>query len=334
MGAGLPGIAGIARGQFPLGSEHGRRERNRNAFTVTVTLAIGQRRLERQPRLRQPRGIDIHDGRRADLIGEGEPPARGGNPAAGGDDHPAVVDRAARLVAEQVGIHIGRPEGPRPLQHEPAADLVLAEGKMARRRVEDQVHAPRGQPRPGPVSRPGIFADLEADTDAATVESEVTERHAPPVDGQQSTPPFRPRSKPSRLIVDALARKMLLAGDARQPAIRQHRGRVIDAVLKPHRQPDGHDDAGCMRHDLLEHPPRHPLHARRLEGVLTAVAADAELRQAEDRDTAIPRRRDRRDDAVTIAVPIKRRLVEGGAAHTDQVHGCYSEYVGVELSVR
>ena len=78
--------------------------------------------------------------------------------------------------------------------------------------------------------------------------------------------------------MDALAGEMLLAGDPSQPAVRQHRRRVVHAALEPHRQADRHDDPGGVRLDLLEHPPCHPLHARRLEGILAAVAADAEFR--------------------------------------------------------
>ena len=75
--------------------------------------------------------------------------------------------------------------------------------------------------------------------------------------------------------MDSLAGQVLLAGQPRKPSIRQHCGGVIHTALKPHRQANRHDQSCRVRLYLQQHPPRHLLHARRLEGVFAAVAADA-----------------------------------------------------------
>ena len=105
---------------------------------------------------------------------------------------------------------------------------------MAGRRIEDQIDAPRGQARPGSVSRPGVFTDLKADTDAATVKPQIADRHTSAIDGEVGPPSLGPGSKPARLVVDACAGQMLLADQPRQPAVHQHRRGVVGRALKPH----------------------------------------------------------------------------------------------------
>jgi hypothetical protein len=121
--------------------------------------------------------------------------------------------------------------------------------------------------------------------------------------------------------VDAVAREVLLADDPRQPAVSHQGRRVVETALEPQREPEGHDDPAGVRHDLGEHVQGHPLHAGREKRILAAVAGDAHLRQAEDRDPRGPRRGDRLQDAVTVAVPIERRLIERRPGDADDVHG-------------
>src|SRR6185503_16427683 len=90
----------------------------------------------------------------------------------------AVVDGAAGLVAEQVGVNVADAEGARAFDDEAFAHLALAEGEVARRGVEQQVDALPRQHRARARAHPGVLADLEADADAADVEDEVAERPA------------------------------------------------------------------------------------------------------------------------------------------------------------
>jgi hypothetical protein len=121
--------------------------------------------------------------------------------------------------------------------------------------------------------------------------------------------------------VDAVAGKVLLADDPHQPAVGDEGRRIVEAALEPQREAEGHDDPAGVRHDLGEHVQGHPLHAGREKRVLAAVARDAHLRQAEDRDPRGPRGGDRCQDAVAVAVPIERRLIERRPGDADDVHG-------------
>jgi hypothetical protein len=104
--AAFPGIAAIAVLDAPSGIDLRKRERDRHA--------VGGVRFRGrpQPRLRQPHGIEVDDGRRTGLVGEGKTPARRGHRAGCGHQHPAVVDGPARLVAHEVRVHVAAGEGP------------------------------------------------------------------------------------------------------------------------------------------------------------------------------------------------------------------------------
>ena len=112
-------------------------------------------------------------------VGEREAPRRGQQLAAGRDQRAAVVDDAARLVAEQVGVDVADAERARALEHEPLPHVELAEGEVARARVQDDVDAAERQLRARALRDPGVLADLEADPDAAAVEQQIADRIAP-----------------------------------------------------------------------------------------------------------------------------------------------------------
>ena len=114
------------------------------------------------------RGEELH-------VGEGEAPSFGQAAPPGSDQGAAVEDHPAGLVAEQVGVDVAHPEGPRALDDEPAADLVLAEGEVTGARVQQDVDAPGRQPAARAPGDPGVLADLEAHGDAAAGEVEVPE---------------------------------------------------------------------------------------------------------------------------------------------------------------
>ena len=120
--------------------------------------------------------------------------------------------------------------------------------------------------------------------------------------------------------MDSLPRQMLLAGEPDYAAVDDECGGVVEAAFEPHRKPDRHDHPPGVRFDLLKHLPREFLHAGRKKGVFAAIARDAEFWQADDRQAALPRHVERRNDPIAVTVPIERRLVEGDSADMNQVH--------------
>ena len=70
----------------------------------------------------------------------------------------------------------------------------------------------------------------------------------------------------------------------------------------------------------MQHAAGHAPDSRRVERVLAAVTGNAELWQTEHRDISLFGSLDRGDDAITIAVPVKRSLVEYACAKFDKFH--------------
>ena len=110
-----------------------------------------------------PRDADVHVAAREHMVGERQPRPFGNHPPGGGDVRAAVEDRAAGLVAEQVGEHVARVERARALEHDAPPHVLLAEREVAGRGVEDDVDRRRGEPGARPVGDPRVPADLEAD---------------------------------------------------------------------------------------------------------------------------------------------------------------------------
>ena len=61
------------------------------------------------------------------------------------DQCSAVVDRAAGLVPKQVRIKVGDPKCSGTLDHQPLADLQFSERKVARGRIEKEIHDYEGR---------------------------------------------------------------------------------------------------------------------------------------------------------------------------------------------
>ena len=199
--------------------------------------------------LRAARAVDVDDGRRQQPIGKREPRAADQHLAAGGDERAAVVDRAARFVAEQIGVGVAHAKRPRAFQHEPLANLLLGEREMAGAGVEQDVGPALGEPGAGAVGDPGVAADFEADPHAAAVEQQIADRilACPPI-SMLADCAGRPAAEPARLVVDAVARQVLLGHEAQQPAVAGHGRRVVDGALEEHRQAEASDHALRLRH--------------------------------------------------------------------------------------
>jgi len=57
-------------------------------------------------------------------------------------------------------------------------NVDLAKGKMAGAGIQQHIHTPLGKTRTGACGHPRILADLETDADAATLETEISNRIA------------------------------------------------------------------------------------------------------------------------------------------------------------
>src|SRR5690606_29044086 len=167
------------------------------------------------------------------------------------DERVPVVDRPPRLVAHEVRVDVGDPEGAGPFEHEAAANLVLAEGEVARARVEDDVHRVERQGAAGALDDPGVLTDLEADSDRSAVEAEIAEGVALPRDGQLRALSAGPWLEPARLVVEPVPRQRLLGDEPLQAAISDQADRVVDGLAQPHGETEARHQAPRRRKELL-----------------------------------------------------------------------------------
>ena len=163
---------------------------------------------------------------------EGEPRPGGQQRARRGDQRAAVVDRPARLVAQQVGVDVAHAERPRAFEHEPLADLELAEGEVAGAGIEDHVDAVRAtcRRRAGrPPRRP-----RRSRSRSCTPPQSKTRSPMRVLAGRRSSivsrTPARPGLEPARLVVQAVAGQELLGDEARDPAVDRQAGAVEQGV--------------------------------------------------------------------------------------------------------
>ena len=122
--------------------------------------------------------------------------------------------------------------------------------------------------------------------------------------------------------MNAVAREVLLAGEAEDLPVGHEGGDVVKRVAKEEGKTERNDHAARVRQDLLQTVEGEALHVRRLEGVLAAVPGDAEFRQAKERHPALPGLADGVSDAQGVAVPVEGRLVEDSGAGVDLQHWC------------
>ena len=232
----------------------------------------------------------------------------------------AVVDDSARFVAEQIRVDIADAERPRAFEDKAMADLRLTECEMARAGIENHVDAAEGQLRTGPIGDPGVLANLEADLHAADVEVNIAERVRFVTGCQISPAADRPGLEPARLIVDAVAGEKPLGGKTENPTVSHQRRRVVKRAMVQHGQPNRDDNSASARHDLFQHSPGGALHGRREKRVFTAVAGDAQLRQAEQTDPLAAGRLDAGDNVRLVRLPRQRSLIQDSGADFQQLH--------------
>src|SRR5690606_14658699 len=97
-----------------------------------------------------------------------------------------------------------------------------------------------------------------------------------------SVEPFGPRTKPARLVVETVLGEVTLASEAEQTPVTQHRRGIIGPTRNVDRKPQCHNKTSRFRRDRLEDPEAPFESLRPKEGVLGAVARDAELGETED----------------------------------------------------
>ena len=186
--------------------------------------------------------------------------------------------------------------------------------------VENDIGAAAGQLAAGPVGHPGVFADFEADADAAALEHDVAQRHTAAGQFHFGRLPGRPGLKPTRLVVDALPCEILLGRQPQQFAVDRQGRRVEPPAAAQHRQPQRDDHPPRLGQNLVEHAGGHCHRGRRVKGVFTSVPGDAQLGQAEDAHAIGPGRFDRADDVGRISIPVERRLIQRGSGNFDELH--------------
>ena len=130
-----------------------------------------------------------------------------------GNHRVAIVDRAARLVPDQIGIDVGHVERARAFRHEPLPDFVLSKREVARAGIENQIDAAPRERSARSIRDPRVFANLKADADVAHVEHQIADRVLAPVPVQFGPDTFRPRFEPTRLIVNPFPRQILLSNE-------------------------------------------------------------------------------------------------------------------------
>ena len=87
-----------------------------------------------------------------------------------------------------------------------------------------------------------------------------------------------------------------------------------------HGQAERNGDPLCLRENLKQDLLSRFLDANCVECVLAPVPRNAELWKTQHADLLPLGRVDRCNDAITIAIPVKRRLVEHASSHLDQFH--------------
>jgi len=207
------------------------------------------------------------------------------------------------------------------------AHRQLAEGEVAGRGVEDDVGAMRREPGPRTLGHPGVLADLEAEADAvlrlrSEREEQIAKRHLDPADPCRGRAAFMPGLEPARLVVDAIAGEMLLGHASQHPSIGDHRYAIEQRAVVQARQTETHHQPVRLGQQFEQHAfgLHHDVGA--MEGVLAAIAGDAQLGQAEQADLRGAGVTDGGQDALLVPVPIERGLVEDGGGEGDPVHAC------------
>src|SRR5690242_4979337 len=99
---------------------------------------------------------------------------------------------------------------------------------MASARVEKHVGAALGESRASAIGDPGVAADFKADAYTAAVEKQIAQRIFLATDLDAADDSRGPTTEPARLVVNAIAREMLLGDEAEQLAVASHGSSVIE----------------------------------------------------------------------------------------------------------
>ena len=298
-----PGVAPVERGQLQ------RVGRPLDLGTAGRRLAAGDA-VE----------VDVEVGGREFDVRVAEQPPAGDHLAAAGHQHAAVVHATSRLVAEQVGVDVGRSERPRAFKHKPFANRLLAKRKMAGAGIEQNVGPAAGQSTARAFAHPGIAADLEPDANATDIEQQIANGIQPPVPLHLPDHAGRPLLEPAWFVVDTVGRQELLAHQAEQLAIDEERRRVVQARLVEHRHADCDDQPFGVRQQLAQFVECLALDADREEHVLAAVAGDGQFGQADQLSPGGTGFVDGRQQSPAVARPVHRRLVHTSSSDADVLH--------------
>ncbi len=265
--------------------------------------------------------VDVDDGGRQIHILKPKPRAFGQQLATRGDQCFAVIDDPPGLVADQVGVDIRRPERPRGVADDLLAHAVFAERKMAGTRVEDNIDALRRQLWTRAARDPGVLADLKADPHTIDLEQLIAQQVRLAVVAPFDMLARRPRLEPSRFVMNAIARQKPLGDQTQDFPVGQHRRRIEQAPTVHDRQADRHRQAFGLGQQRLQDPPRLDRGAPALKRILAAIPGNAQLGQTNDPHLVGAGHSQALNNALVIALPIQRGLVDRSSGDFDEFHG-------------
>ena len=145
---------------------------------------------------------------------------------------------------------------------------------MTRAGVENQIHAATGETGAGTIRDPGIFADLEAEPDAANVEHEIADRDLPAIYLHSLDLTFGPRLEPTGFVMESVPRQVLLRDQSGDFSVCDYGDSVEDTAFKPDGEANCHDDAFAPRSEREERPHRLLPDFRREKHVFASVTRD------------------------------------------------------------
>ena len=239
---------------------------------------------------------------------------------ADGDEGTAIVNGPAGLVAQEIGINVTGPESPRTFQGEALAHLQFAKGKMARARIQNEVHAFQGQRRSGPVGHPGVFADFKTDAHIAATERKIADGIMASLNERLAAHARRPWLEPAWFVMNAITREKPFGHEPHNLPVNHQTGAIEQAVLMQNGQPERDHHATCGGDRRLQGLPGHAGGIGGMERVFASIASQTQFRQAQKRHALLARLVDGGQNAPGIALPIQGRLIQNRRADFNQFH--------------
>ena len=197
---------------------------------------------------------------------------------------------------------------------------MLSKRKMTGTWIQNNIHTAFGHPVSWSACNPCVFADFETDANTIAVENQIAHGPGMTVCLKFADRLRRPCAKPAWLIMQSISCKVLLGDKSRDATMRQDAGCIVNSIGDEQRQPNRHDHAIGFRNDLLQHVPGCSPDMRCQEHVFAAITWNTQLRQTQDVYIFLPCELDRFQNAVGVAFPIERRLIQSRRTKSKPFH--------------